>query len=314
MTRLAQVVSNLLNNASRYTDRGGQIRLSAEQQASDAVITVEDNGMGIPAHMLRKVFDMFTQVDRSLERSQGGLGLGLSLVQRLVELHSGSVAACSEGVGRGSNFVVRLPVEPSAAGRRADAAGDESVRHSLHRRILVVDDNHDAAASLALLLRVMGNETETSHDGLEALEVAAAFRPDEALLDIGMPKLNGYEVCRRIRQQAWGTGMALFALTGWGQEEDQRRSLAAGLTRTWSSRSSLLTLKYCSLKSLPPALERGPRGTESRELSAVLCSAVLSIPAPQETARWGARSLTSCCPPLGACVQAARSGACEASG
>ena len=228
MTRLAQVVSNLLNNAAKYTDRGGRIRLSAERTESDAVLTVVDNGVGIPAHMLSKVFEMFTQVDHSLERSKGGLGIGLSLVQRLVELHGGSVQASSDGDGRGSTFVVRLPVIRSLAGdRRAEDEG-EPVRPQSRLRILVVDDNQDAAISLALLLRIMGNETETAFDGLEALEVAAVFRPDVALLDIGMPKVNGYEVCRRIRQQAWGEGMVVFALTGWGQEEDQRRSLAAG--------------------------------------------------------------------------------------
>ena len=228
MTRLAQVVSNLLNNAAKYTGRGGRIRLSAEQQGSEAVVTVEDNGVGIPAAMLSKVFDIFTQVDRSLERSQGGLGIGLSLVQRLVEMHGGSVQAHSDGDGRGSAFVVRLPVALSLTADREGEGNVEPVHPQSRRRILVVDDNQDAAISLAMLLQIMGNETETAFDGLEALEVAAAFRPDVALLDIGMPRLNGYEVCRQIRQQAWGKSMVLFALTGWGQEEDQRRSLAAG--------------------------------------------------------------------------------------
>ncbi|MBC7443327.1 MAG: response regulator, partial [Ramlibacter sp.] len=228
MTRLAQVVSNLLNNAAKYTGRGGRIRLSAEQQGSEAVVTVEDNGVGIPAAMLSKVFDIFTQVDSSLERSQGGLGIGLSLVQRLVEMHGGSVQAHSDGDGRGSAFVVRLPVALSLAADREGEGNVEPVRPQSRRRILVVDDNQDAAISLAMLLQIMGNETETAFDGLEALEVAAGFRPDVALLDIGMPRLDGYEVCRQIRQQAWGKSMVLFALTGWGQEEDQRRSLAAG--------------------------------------------------------------------------------------
>ena len=228
MTRLAQVVSNLLNNAAKYTGRGGRIRLSAEQQGSDAVVTVEDNGVGIPGAMLSKVFEIFTQVDRSLERSKGGLGIGLSLVQRLVEMHGGSVQAHSDGDGRGSAFVVRLPVALSLAADREGEGNVQPTRPQSRRRILVVDDNQDAAISLAMLLQMMGNETETAYDGLEALEVAAAFRPDVALLDIGMPRLNGYEVCRQIRQQAWGKSMVLFALTGWGQEEDQRRSLAAG--------------------------------------------------------------------------------------
>jgi len=228
MTRLAQVVSNLLNNAAKYTERGGRIRLCVERQGSDAVVTVEDNGAGIPAHMLSKVFDMFTQVDRSLERSTGGLGIGLSLVRRLVDLHGGSVHARSDGDGRGSAFVVRLPMVGSCAADRREEGEVEPVHPQSRRRILVVDDNQDAAISLALLLRIMGFETKTAYDGLEALDVAAAFRPDVVLLDIGMPKLNGYEVCRRIRQQVWGKDMVLFALTGWGQEQDQRRSLDAG--------------------------------------------------------------------------------------
>ncbi len=229
LTRLAQIVSNLLNNAAKYTAPGGRIRLSVEPQGSDAVVTVEDNGVGIPAHMLSKIFEIFTQVDRSLERSKGGLGIGLSLVQRLVELHGGSVQARSEGDGRGSAFVVRLPVFPALDGdRRDDGTAAEPVRPQSRRRILVVDDNQDAATSLAELLRMMGNETETAYDGLAALDVAAAFRPDVTFLDIGLPKLDGHEVCRRIRQQAWGKSMVLFALTGWGQEDDQQRSLAAG--------------------------------------------------------------------------------------
>ena len=178
--------------------------------------------------MLSQVFEMFTQVDRTLERSQSGLGIGLAIVKRLVEMHGGSVEARSDGDGKGSEFIVRLPTVLSAAGGREENGADEPVRSPPRRRILVVDDNHDAAASLALMLTVMGNETQTAHDGLEALEAAQAFRPDVVLLDIGMPKLNGYEVCCHIRQQAWGKGMTLFALTGWGQEEDQRRSLEAG--------------------------------------------------------------------------------------
>ena len=228
LTRLAQVFANLLANAAKYTPRGGRIRLTFEHLEGEAVVSVKDNGIGIPTHMLSQVFEMFTQVDCTLERSQSGLGIGLAIVKRLVEMHGGSVEARSDGDGKGSEFIVRLPTVLSAAGGREENGADESVRSPPRRRILVVDDNHDAAASLALMLTVMGNETQTAHDGLEALEVAQAFRPDVVLLDIGMPKLNGYEVCRHIRQQAWGKGMTLFALTGWGQEEDQRRSLEAG--------------------------------------------------------------------------------------
>ena len=228
MTRLAQIISNLLNNSAKYTARGGRIRLSAEQLGNEIVVTVKDNGVGIPAHMIGKIFEIFTQVDRSSEQAKSGLGIGLSLVQRLVELHGGSVEAHSEGIGRGSAFVVRLPVVLSLAGVPHEDGELESVPSQPRLRVLVVDDNQDAADSLAMLLSLMGNEAVTVHDGLEALEVAATFRPDVVLLDIGMPRLDGYEVCRRIRQQTWGKGMSLFALTGWGQEEDRRRSLAAG--------------------------------------------------------------------------------------
>ena len=228
MFRLTQVVSNLLSNSAKYTERGGRIRLHAEQQGSEIVVTVEDNGMGIPTHMLSRVFEMFTQVDRTLEMSKGGMGIGLSLVQRLVELHGGSVLAHSEGQGRGSAIHVRLPVVLSTvAGRQEDSAVPPA-RSPSRRRILVVDDNREAADSLAELLSMMGHDTQTAYDGAEALEVAAAFEPEVTLLDIGMPKLNGYETCRRMRQQAWGTHMVLYALTGWGQEADQQRSLAAG--------------------------------------------------------------------------------------
>ena len=227
LTRLTQVFSNLLNNAAKYTERGGRIRLCVEHLGAEAVVSVTDNGIGIPTHMLAHVFEMFTQVESHLERSQGGLGVGLSIVQRLIQMHGGSVEARSDGNGRGSEFVVRLPVASSLVGTKpADEANP--VRPIARLRILVADDNLDAADSLAMLLTIEGNETLTAHDGLEALEVAAAFRPDVMFLDIGMPKLNGYEVGRRMRQHAWGKGVVLIALTGWGQEEDKRRSLEAG--------------------------------------------------------------------------------------
>jgi CheY-like chemotaxis protein len=226
--RLAQVVGNLLNNAAKYTEDGGRITLSAVTEGGEAVLRVRDTGLGIAPEMLPRIFEMFTQADRSLERSQGGLGVGLTLVKRLVEMHGGSVEAESEGPGRGSEFVVRLPVivpppvqlpQRSNGGEGAAAAG---------LRILVVDDNRDAAESLSLLLRTRGHDVRTAHDGVAGLEAAASFRPDVALLDIGMPRLSGYDLARRIRGQAWGQGMVLIALTGWGQEEDRRRSAQAG--------------------------------------------------------------------------------------
>ena len=228
LTRLTQVFSNLLNNAAKFTERGGRVRLAVQLIGAEAVVSVTDNGIGIPTHMLPHVFEMFTQVDGNLERSQGGLGIGLSIVQRLVQMHGGSVEARSDGPGSGSEFVVRLPLALSPAlNKPADDANP--VRPTARLRILVADDNLDAAESLAMLLTLEGNETRTAHDGLEALDVAAAFRPDVMLLDIGMPKLNGYDVCRRIRQQAWGKNIVVIALTGWGQEADKRRSLAAGV-------------------------------------------------------------------------------------
>lgn len=228
VTRPMQVVSNLLNNAARYTDQGGRITLAVEPHGSDAVVSVRDTGVGIAAHMIHEVFEMFTPADRSLERSQGGLGTGLSLVKVLAEMHGGSVEARSEGHGQGSELEVRLPVVMSLAGVGHGDDANEGDSPTARRRILVVDDNRDAASSLAMMLTMMGNETQTAHDGLEALEVAVAFRPDVILLDIGMPRLNGYDAARRIRQEAWGKNVVLVALTGWGQEEDRRRSEEAG--------------------------------------------------------------------------------------
>jgi PAS domain S-box-containing protein len=224
--RLAQVFSNLLNNSCKYTEPEGRIGLTAERQGSDVVVTVEDNGTGIPPEMLSRIFEMFTQVDRSLERAHGGLGIGLTLVKRLVELHGGRVEAFSEGPGRGSKFEVRLPILVEGPNAKTP---EPSERHTIAaHRILVVDDNRDSATSLALLLKLIGNETHTAHDGLEAVEAAERFRPDAVLLDIGLPKLNGYDACRRIREQLWGKHMLLVALTGWGQEEDRRRSKVVG--------------------------------------------------------------------------------------
>jgi signal transduction histidine kinase/CheY-like chemotaxis protein len=223
-TRLAQVFSNLLNNAAKYTPRGGSIRLSAERQGDEVAVTVRDTGIGIPADMLPRVFEMFTQVDRSLERSQGGLGIGLSLVRGLVELHGGSVEARSEGPGQGSEFLVRLPLHPPAA--QAEP-GDSRQAAPPRRRILVVDDNRDAADSLALLLTLQGSEVRTAYDGLEAIDAAAAFGPDVVLSDLGMPRMNGYEAAQKIRERCSGR-VVLVAMTGWGQEEDKRRSSEAG--------------------------------------------------------------------------------------
>ena len=225
--RLAQVFLNLLNNAAKYTKRGGHIWLTADREGSNAVVSVRDNGIGIPSDMLPRIFERFTQVDRSLERSQGGLGIGLTLVRRLLDLHDGTIEARSNGPDQGSEFVVRLPLiqPPLELPPTSDGPKAASLSGS---RILVVDDNKDAADSLGMLLRLKGNDLRTANDGLEAVEVAETFRPELVLLDIGLPKLNGYDVARRIRQQPWGRDVILVALTGWGQDEDRRRSQEAG--------------------------------------------------------------------------------------
>ncbi|MDQ3564040.1 MAG: ATP-binding protein [Pseudomonadota bacterium] len=226
-TRLAQVVGNLLNNACKFTNKGGRIWLTVEREGEQAVIRVRDNGIGIAADQLARIFDMFTQVDTSLERSVGGLGIGLTVVKNLAEMHAGMVEVHSAGLGQGSEFVVRLPILVETAKPPPEPTVSEATPTTT-RRILVVDDNRDSAESLAMLLKLMGNETHTAYDGFEAVEAAAAFRPDVILLDIGLPKLNGYEACRRIREQPWGKDMVLVALTGWGQEEDRRKSREAG--------------------------------------------------------------------------------------
>jgi signal transduction histidine kinase/ActR/RegA family two-component response regulator len=227
-TRLGQVFANLLNNAAKYTEKGGHVWLTVERQGSAVVVSVRDSGIGIAAEYLPRLFQMFSQAEPALERSQGGLGIGLSLVRGLVELHGGTVEARSKGPGSGSEFIVRLPLALSAEQAPEEPSEQHAPQLSSRRRILVVDDNEDAADSLAMMLQMMGNEVRTAHDGLEGVELAATFRPDLVLLDIGMPRLNGYDACRRIREQPWGKNVLLVALTGWGQEEDKRRSHEAG--------------------------------------------------------------------------------------
>jgi two-component system CheB/CheR fusion protein len=231
-TRLAQVVANLLDNAVKFTGDSARVRLRVAQEGDTATITVEDNGVGIAKEMLGRIFEMFAQVDRPLDRDQqGGLGIGLTLVKRLAELHGGSVAASSDGPGLGSRFVVRLPVaarETLRAPAPAEAASSVTAQAAPSRRVLVVDDNGDALSSQATMLRLMGHEVRSARDGFAALEVAADFRPEVVLLDIGMPKLDGYEVCRRLRAQPGGEDLLIVAVTGWGQEEDKRRACEAG--------------------------------------------------------------------------------------
>jgi signal transduction histidine kinase/CheY-like chemotaxis protein len=229
--RLAQVLWNLLNNAAKYTPEGGRVWLTVAKGHGDVTIRVRDTGMGIPPEVLPKVFDLFTQTERTLDRAEGGLGIGLTLVRQLTEMHDGRVEAFSEGPGRGSEFVVRLPLLPetgSVAPGGDDRPGAGLARAPAQRRILVVDDNRDSAESLATLLRLVGNDVRTAHDGAEALAVAAAYQPDLMLLDIGLPVLNGYEVARRLRTEPGYGRPVLVALTGYGSDEDRRRSLVAG--------------------------------------------------------------------------------------
>ncbi len=225
--RLSQVLCNLINNAAKYTRPGGHIWLTAYRRGSEAVVRVRDNGIGIAPDMLHRIFDMFTQAAGGADHSQGGLGIGLTLVRRLAELHGGRVDVRSEGRGKGSEFAVRLPV--SARDAAAGEANAEAAAAAApgKRRILVVDDNRDAADSLSMLLQSTGHETRVAYDGLEAVGAAIAFRPDAVLLDIGLPKLSGYDAAGRIRE-ARGADVLLVAVTGWGQEEDRRRAKEAG--------------------------------------------------------------------------------------
>lgn len=225
--RITQVIANLLNNSVKFTGPGGRIWLTIERQGSDVAIKVKDTGVGIAPEMLPKIFDMFAQAGRPPDPTQSGLGIGLSLVRRLVQMHGGSVEAYSEGLDKGSEFVVRLSAALPPSRETAPLPANEP-HDAPRRRILVVDDSRDAALSLAMLLRMTGHETCTAHDGLEALNVAREFRPDVMLLDIGLPKMNGYNVCRHIRQQPWGGNLVIIALTGWGQEQDKREAREAG--------------------------------------------------------------------------------------
>ena len=231
-TRLEQVFDNLLTNAVKYSNPGARIDLSTERDGDSAVVKLRDNGIGIDPAKLPNIFDLFVQAERRLDRSQGGLGIGLNLVRSLVEMHGGAVSAASAGLGQGSEFVVRLPAQPRIAAPVpvASPRGRSPAEAALPRhRILVVDDNYDSANSMAMLLkRMWKQDVEVAHDGEEALAKAASYRPQIILLDIGLPGLSGYDVAERLRAQSEGQGPTLVAMTGWGQEEDLRRSRDAG--------------------------------------------------------------------------------------
>jgi signal transduction histidine kinase len=230
--RLTQVFSNLLNNACKFTEPGGNINIVVERQNDQAVVTVSDTGIGIAPDQLQSIFEMFSQVDPSLERNRSGLGIGLTLVKRLVELHSGSIFAMSDGLDRGSAFTVRLPALTDASNeapeKKHSAIPASSAATTSPKRILITDDNQDAANTMAMLLRLLGHEVEIAYDGPEAIQAAEKYGPEIMLLDIGLPGMNGYDVCRSIRQQPWGKSIRIVALTGWGQEEDRRNAREAG--------------------------------------------------------------------------------------
>lgn len=258
VTRLSQVFVNLLANAAKYTDRGGRIELAARREGDEVKVTVTDNGIGIPVEKLRSVFVMFSQVEGAISRSRGGLGIGLTLVKHLIGLHGGSVEAQSSGLGGGSAFVVSLPVatgksvEPGMGG----AASHGAVAASAGRlKILVVDDNRDGAETLSELLTELGHEVRMVHDGEAALREAGAFLPQVMLLDIGLPMLDGYEVCRRLRAMPWGGQVGVIAMTGWGDAEAQRKGEEAGFDRhlTKPVEESLLLATLATLASLRAA-------------------------------------------------------------
>lgn len=226
--RLAQVFANLLNNAAKYTDSGGQIWFTARREEGEAVISIRDTGIGIAAELLPKVFDMFMQVDVATDRSQGGLGIGLTLVRSLTELHDGTVSVHSEGPGKGSEFVVRLPVVAKARTSGLATAKSTAEPTIAARRILVVDDNVDAAKTLGMLLKYLGADVRVVHNGPAGIDAIEEFQPNVVLLDIGMPGMDGYAVARKIRERHGIDSVTLIALTGWGQEDDRRRTREAG--------------------------------------------------------------------------------------
>lgn len=240
--RLAQVFSNLLNNAAKYTPPGGIIWLKAWKASDHFAVSVRDSGIGIANENISRLFQMFSQITPAIERSHGGLGIGLSLVRGLVEMHGGTVEATSLGIGEGSEFIVKLPLTVASEEAFADSAAiaDTVVAR---RRVLVVDDNEDAAITLAMMIRMFGHEVHTVHDGQAAVELAEAIRPDVVLLDIGLPKMNGYEACQSIRKQPWGKTIKIVALTGWGQDEDKRKAFEAGFDHHFTKPVNIVHLR-----------------------------------------------------------------------
>jgi CheY-like chemotaxis protein len=251
-TRLSQVFGNVLHNAIKFTPAGGLIGVSVQRVGNDAVVAIRDTGCGIPRPMLPQIFEMFQQVDQSLGRAHGGLGIGLTLVKRLVELHGGTVEAHSDGPGKGSEFVIRLPALTAAedGSDNLQTEGESPSQFNLQRqRILVVDDAQASAESLALLLRAIGQDVSAVHDGRSAFDWAVQHKPDVIFLDIAMPGMDGYEVARRIRGTVGLEKLVLVALTGYGQEEDRRRAREAGFNHHLTKPTSVEAL--CDVLSKP---------------------------------------------------------------
>ncbi|MBI3864831.1 MAG: PAS domain S-box protein, partial [Planctomycetia bacterium] len=252
LVRLAQVVTNLLNNAAKYTEPGGQIWLNVSRRAGQVLISIRDTGIGISSELLPHVMEMFTQADRNMRRPQDGLGIGLALVKRLVELHGGSVEAKSDGEGCGSEFTIRLPLSQKQLPVQPQSPKTDRIQKlNSRQRILIVDDNRDSALSLGMLLRILGSDVETAQDGRSALRAFETFRPSVVLLDIGMPDMNGFEVARHMRDLSPSQDVTLVALTGWGQEEDRRRTREAGFDHH--------LVKPVNLDELQMLLADGPR-------------------------------------------------------
>lgn len=228
LTRLAQVVSNLINNSAKYTPEGGRIEVRVSALPTAVLIEVQDNGLGIPPEMLDKIFEMFGQVNRTLDRAQGGLGIGLALVRKLVELHNGSVRAESPGVNRGTTFTVTLPQDLTAAAPTPEPKDRSVPAPTASRRILIIDDNVDGAESLSMFLQLHGHTTQVANSPLVGLKLVEEFKPDLVFLDIGLPEMNGYEVARRIRASSAGRSVCLIAVTGWGGEKDRDAAKEAG--------------------------------------------------------------------------------------
>jgi PAS domain S-box-containing protein len=261
--RFAQVLANLLVNAAKYTDTGGRIEIEARQEEGELVVAVRDNGIGISAEMMPRLFTLFAQASPALERSEGGLGIGLALVRGLVELHGGTITAHSQGPGRGSEFVLRLPVgSPTAIELRRASQRVRASSRTKPLRVLVADDNRDSAATCAALLESSGHEVSVAHTGREALAMADKLKPDALLLDIGMPELNGYQLAQRIRGTGWGRAATLIAITGWGQEQDKRRALEAGfdhhLTKPFDPNDLEGLLRRAPARRPPRRPGRGP--------------------------------------------------------